>query len=691
MDEPGGTAGAKSNSSDIEVPYLQGARLRPLVSYGLAAYTLIFMVLRAVPWKPEKYVLSFDISWDLALHYLTCHGAKFGQNLIFTFGPLGFTYARTYFPDNYITTVAVWTFLSVIQALALYKMARLSFAKAWISLLWLTAAVVTAAFFSDSFFFGFSILLLCDYFLFSEKRSLSKTSMALAAAVGVAAAVKFTFVISAALALACISLDEIVRKKRLPVLAVIAASVFLAIWVAYRQPISLLPDFVRYSLEVTRGYSDALALGSSYAQIITTAFLAIVAFLVMYSVSYRQLQLRAVGFSIAMGGVLFAMFKAAYVRHDPGHGTIAAIGFSFFSILLIACVYHCLNSGKIQKILALTTASGFLFGVVPWNFGAPVYAFPLLCLSAAMKAATNMTLIADDLTAGKRNREEFERLLSGIREATPLPSLHGRVDAYPIDAKLIVANHFDYSPRPLLQSYQSYTTALLKADSDHLMSADAPEWLLLSGKPWEDNWLPALNDGPSLPVIMSHYDQEKLLSGQVLLKRRKMERTVSLKPLKHFSARIGESIDLSAYTDKLLWAKITPELSGTGEAARFIYHVLPLSIVVEKENQPAKKFVAPRALLSEGFLLSPCFDTSSQLAQILSFSREWRDLSVRRVTFEDRNPQFWRAFRPELKVELFELTVGESGDRNRTEVNGGSHLEVTSPSGAAARSEAPVR
>ncbi|MFN8554554.1 MAG: hypothetical protein U0103_24050 [Candidatus Obscuribacterales bacterium] len=689
MDGPDGAAEVETSSS--EVLAVPDTGRQPLVSYGLAVYALTFMLLRAVPWKPEKYVLSFDISWDLALHYLTCHGAKFGQNLIFTFGPLGFTYARTYYPDNYPTTVAVWTFLSVIQALALYKIARLSFSQAWISLLWLSAAVVTVAFFSDSFFFCFSILLLCDYFLFSENRSIpSKTSIALAVAIGVAASVKFTFVISAALALAFVTLDEVVRKKRLPLLAPIAVSVFLAIWVAYRQPISLLLHFVRYSLEVTRGYSDALALGNSYAQIITTASLALLAFLVMCSVGYRQLKLRSVGFSIALGGVLFAMFKAAYVRHDPGHGTIAAIGFSFFSILLIACVYHCLQSGKIQKSLACLSVFGFLFIVVPWNFGAPIYAFPLLCVSAMMKAATNATLIADDLTVGKRNSQEFERLLSGIREVAPLPSLTGGVDAYPIDAKLIVANHFAYSPRPLLQSYQSYTTALLKADCDHLAAADAPEWLLLSGKPWEDNWLPSLNDGPSLPVIMSLYDEEKLVSGQVLLKRRKTERTVSLKPLKEFSARIGESIDLSSYKDKLLWAQITPQLSFTGEIARFIYHVLPLSIVVEVQNGPVKRFVAPRALLTEGFLLSPCFDTSAQLAKILvGKSRDWQDFSVNKVSLEDRNPQFWSAFRPDVKVKLFELTV-ESDGLKQAEMDGGDHLQVTSPAGPSAKSEPAI-
>jgi hypothetical protein len=625
----------------------------------LTLYSVIFLLLRAVPWKPEKYVLSFDISWDLALHYLSTHGARFGESLIFTFGPLGFAYARTFFPETYQATLLIWSIFSVVYGLALFKLSQLAFSSTWIRIAWLTCSIVLVSFFSDSFFFACPMLILCDYFLFeSDQMRTSKISIALALALGISAAIKFTFLISAAVALTFITLDEVIAKRRLPVLALIAGGVFLMIWCGCGQSFTSLIDFIRYSLEVTRGYSDALALGTDYGQICLTALLAGLGFSFLGWATYRQLRWRSLGFIIAMAGVLFAMFKAAYVRHDPGHGTIAAVGFSFFSLLLFACIYHMHRSTKLQKVSSALVAGAFTFVVLPLNFAAPFYAFPLLCVSAYLKAGKNLTLVCQDLTSNQANRDELEKQLADIRAATPLPTLTGGVDAYPIDAKLIVANHFEYLPRPLLQSYQSYTAALLNADCRHLQSSTAPRWLLLSGYPWEDNWLPALNDGPSFPLILSHYKEDSLCSGQVLMQRRTRPLITSLKLLREFSAAIGETIDLSAYKEKFVWAQISPELSASGELARFVYHVLPLSITVEVLSG-AKKFVAPRTLLSEGFLLSPFFDNSEKLSRVLKFNDPavWKDLGVLKVTFADRNPAWWKAFRPTLHVKLFELTI----------------------------------
>jgi hypothetical protein len=149
------------------------------------------------------------------------------------------------------------------------------------------------------------------------------------------------------------------------------------------------------------------------------------------------------------------------------------------------------------------------------------------------------------------------------------------------------------------------------------------------------------------------------------MKRRKDAQTYSLTPLKEFSTRMGAPIDVSEYKGKLLWAQITPQLSLMGELARFVYHVLPLSIAVELQNHDVKNFVAPRALLAEGFLISPCFDDSAQLSKVLGNDPQaWQELCVSKVTLADRNPKSWGAFRPELKVKLFELSVGKSSKAN---------------------------
>ena len=66
------------------------------------------------------------------------------------------------------------------------------------------------------------------------------------------------------------------------------------------------------------------------------------------------------------------------------------------------------------------------------------------------------------------------------------------VDVIPWEAPLAIANHLNYRPRPVPQSYSSYTPRLDRLNARFLDSTNAPDYLLYMCGP-----LNVLNDGPA--------------------------------------------------------------------------------------------------------------------------------------------------------------------------------------------------
>src|SRR5262249_11995037 len=113
----------------------------------------------------------------------------------------------------------------------------------------------------------------------------------------------------------------------------------------------------------------------------------------------------------------------------------------------------------------------------------------------------------------------------------PFPaSVTGTVDAIPWDAAPLIGSGLKYQPRPVPQSYSSYTPALQSLDLAHFKGPNAPETLFFRLEEI-DGRLPTLAAGPSLPVIAERYDAVGVDPLGLILKRRAAARPVAGQPL----------------------------------------------------------------------------------------------------------------------------------------------------------------
>ena len=70
-----------------------------------------------------------DDSWDLMLNLFAKRGALSGVDYIFTFGPLGFLYNKTYFPDTYTLKLLLQGLLCALTTAVMVLQGRRLFTK----------------------------------------------------------------------------------------------------------------------------------------------------------------------------------------------------------------------------------------------------------------------------------------------------------------------------------------------------------------------------------------------------------------------------------------------------------------------------------------------------------------------------------------------------------------------------------
>jgi len=218
---------------------------------------------------------------------------------------------------------------------------------------------------------------------------------------------------------------------------------------------------------------------------------------------------------------VFAAWKHGITREDIYH----VEGFLFYLAMVLSLLI--LVSDKLNRYhLAMIVGLLLLFHMNMKNcILYREYEISTQGFSNFNKAFFNFSkLSAESKLLSEKNLEPFK-----LSEATCKMIGNKTVDAYPWNFYYIPANKFNWSPRPVLQSYAAYTSWLDEQNAAFFMSVKAPDFLLweiindktgdeLSGI--DDRYL--LNDEPrTLLKILNHYQFVKTDGRVMVLSKRK--------------------------------------------------------------------------------------------------------------------------------------------------------------------------
>lgn len=433
----------------------------PLIATALAVTVLAWPV-------PANRTHTLDHAWMIGLHQAASQQLGFGVDIVFTYGPLGFLAWPTPFvgPTSALAfgvTLAIYAAVSIVLLAAARRRMPL-----------LPAAVVALALARGLLivepFEALQLILFAVCLDLLARGSVAR-SRAYAPVLGaVAGAILLgklsTGVFGAAFGLLAVVSTAPRPGRGLAVFATSGTAVFLGLWLVVGQPLADLPAYVRGSLQIISGYSDAMQPSMSIRDVAFPAFVAVGAVLVLAAwwTSDDWSRKRRLALAAAVGLLVFSMWKF----HPAAAITILALA-SFVALL---------GGGTTGRRLVVGCAVVVLAAMV-------VTPRPLVQYLDAPSSVERFVRQAS--TAGRwwswsRSAESTSASLRQQLDVPPdlVAQLTGKtvhIDPWSADVATALPE-MRWQPMPIFQTYSAYTPYLDDLNAASLRAPDRPQRIL---------------------------------------------------------------------------------------------------------------------------------------------------------------------------------------------------------------------
>jgi len=450
--------GATADRITARVPV---ARLTP-VAWALAIAILAWPVLEL------QSGLHADWNWVFTLAYAAERGLNYGDQVIWTYGPLGFL-STPFGPVLYYADITLlsWLFTGLIQVVlagALLVALRRSFPLAGA----LAVALVVLTFLVDpvaALGFAWCALVLSRSGDLPHDRAMMAFPYAMGVLTGIAMLGKLDNGIELML-LASIALVGAFRWRDAAAFAGVTLATALAGWLATGQVLADVGPYVRNSIELVVGYTAAMGLNDpAYAWTYPFALaLAALALAVGWDATRGFRPLRRWGLVALCAVYVAGLFREAFVRQAPDHLVI------YFSGMLV--LFAVLPARGLRRLMPL---GGIAAGVVALaSIGGVHDALRSVNPYASAKAFGDQVQTLTSRARREASTRELRRGIAAYELSAELVSRIGRrsVMFWPfLEAQLAYAYDLDLRPLPTLEPYAAYTPALDRLGAEMLASS----------------------------------------------------------------------------------------------------------------------------------------------------------------------------------------------------------------------------
>lgn len=596
-------------------PASAAAPNRPTASARLAD-GLLWLLLALLTFSlPQKPLLELDSSWRQALAYFFQRGYPFGQDVVFTYGPLGFLLGNTYTGLYFGAYVAFQIgFAALTASLVMYVGRALT-------------GLARFAYFAFFILWGVGypdalhmiVIAFSGWILLQPTTAESPRRSAMAAKLGAAraplfgallaflAVIKFTNLLFAGFVAAVVVMHAWLRRDRRDAGALAGAfgGGFLGLWAVCGQPLGALPAYVRNSLDVSSGYQAAMGLPTPDGQLTValSVFAALGAYMLWNLVTQPD-RLRAAAQLLILAAFLFLNWKHGFVRAD-GH----MLGF-FYCALVPAVAFPVLfgdTAGRwrwLPRTLLVIAAFLSLTGMRR-TFSSNIDYAPNITnekLQHNLQALFNWGQFRQDLQ-GQVDHWHREAKLPKTQRLIG----HATVDVLGFEQAIALFNDFNYTPRPVFQSYSVYTPRLAQLNADFLASARAPEFLLLKLQTIDER--PALLDDSRLMALFPHLYEFQLLEKDFYVFRRRAAAppvsTLQPRRLRTLDLKPGEALSLAEFGADPIWLEIDLPFSLRGKVRNFLYKPPFVHLRVVDAEDKVETYRLPLTSARAGFQINP--------------------------------------------------------------------------------------
>jgi hypothetical protein len=600
-----------------------------------------------------KGLANLDISWKWSLDYAAQHHLQWGNDYIFTYGPLGYLDTPMYYGSYRLWLVSV-LFTLVCHTLYLQVLFLISLKKgipewsfAWtgkfLFCVFLTVAnqctpqmalFLTAYGLLCLLIVGETSLLLALFvsFLLAVSSLIKETALFGACA------------LMAAHLTACFVLR--IRRKLAHGMALISAFplFYIFLWLACGQSLARLPAYFHGAVEIAAGYNIMEMDGYSYQVILALVLLALYLFAAVCTGGKNR---TAIALFLLTGPVFFLYWKDGFVRHDPVLWGAHELLF-FIAATNIFWIHYLLTGehfSRMQKIFLGGSIVCLLYILMPPLFVGGMSGTPGSQVNRALDhiSLARHERVQDKISTQLRASYDFPPALTSC--LAPVPTL-----ILPWDLVLAPAYHVPLALPPVPQLYSVYTSYL-----DHVEAAwlnkSQPSQILYSYIAIDGRY--PLFEGPEFSYdILRQYDVVAHTEDYAV-----MHRKPGPKPTVEWqdSTQTGH-FDQEVVLPKLdenhyLLLKVKMRRSFFGEIIGFLYKTTSPQIVFHLKDgtSPSHRFVYEMG--EDGLLVSPCVENMEQYVRLNKM--DWGP-NVRSISFSVDQYSMWQF------MDSFQLQFGTS-------------------------------
>ncbi len=467
-----------------------------------------------------------DSSWQVGLSLSHRLGLPMGARLFFAYGPYGYLTVNTpFFTTQWLEAVVAALAIHVaLVALVCWLLVR----RGTGPVLWMAVSVVVLIglpAFAGPDTEGDLVAVLLAFF--AVEAAQQRWSVAAAGLCGVTLALLLLMKATAiplaggVLILTLVSLALARRLRAVTVL--LAAFVFsgAVLWFGAGLRIGDVSRYLHAALEVGSGYSGAMYfLGLTPGIVLGGAVIAACGALGV-GLLVRRRHLDGL-WMLLVAVALFPVFKDSFVRDGPVRDAI------YFGVVAIVAALSLVTlAPEARGWLSRRQALPVALLVVCLLLGSGWRATDLSGVTGAVDRMSSYgTALRAVVQSSERHALEAQPLQSAhdhyagtISALTPFPA-GSTVDVIPWDVGLIYEDsRLHWNPRPVLQSYQAYTSWLDQQDAAFLLGPGAPDFLIYSYQSIDDRYA-AFDEPATFRAVLDNYRVVKVIgSAAVVLQR----------------------------------------------------------------------------------------------------------------------------------------------------------------------------
>lgn len=484
------------------------------------AYLLFpnYFELNIFPIQASQYNwISLDPSWTITLNYLKIKGLTWGSDIAFTYGPLGQLCTRAGWGESKFLFLFFDIFMFVNWFLVFY----LSLKKSKNTIITLFLIVFVSLIFPNWIGIANSFILML-FFMFWLRENIESNSKAsyffLILISGLMFFIKLNTGLIALPLLYCIIVYNKIYKK-------ITTKTFLILFISPIILIGFLTvilnvSLIKYifsALEIVSGYNEIMYLENQIKNSLTIVLIISCLTLIAITISlYLNKKLNNIEKIFILGiSVLsfYLMYKQAFLRADVNHIIEFFLYYSLF-ILVISDFHTSIKNHFINALVVFNVVIVFYF--LNNNQPKAIFFKEKLSKKEYFSGFSNF-----HSTSGLHIAENYIKLpdsfLSKIGNET--------VDVYPWNIQMLLENKLNYKPRPVIQSYTSYTKELENLNFNHYNSSNAPQFVIYEFEAIDERY-PLFDESKLNLALKLNYeiiDKGEIDNKKILLLKKKSD------------------------------------------------------------------------------------------------------------------------------------------------------------------------